>query len=110
MAKAAAKQAFRIDLRAVVYPHGKWWIAHCLELDLVAEGRDPLSALKDLLELSATQVSAAMEAGDLQSIFRSAPPELWALFSRASDLPAASRLRRLPQPLQRFEAREAVLA
>jgi hypothetical protein len=62
MRKAATNQGFRIDLRAVVYRHGKWWIAHCLELDLVAEGRDPSSAIKDLVDISATQVSAAIEA------------------------------------------------
>jgi hypothetical protein len=109
MGKAATNRGFRIALRAVVYRHGKWWIAHCLELDLVAEGRDPSSAIRDLLDISATQLSMAIEAGDLSSVFRSAPPEIWTLFSRAADVSAKSSPRALPRPIERFEAREAVL-
>jgi hypothetical protein len=106
MARTASKQLFRFDLRAVVYKHGEWWIAHCLELDLVAEGRDPQSALKDLMEISSTQLETVLEAGDLESAFRPAPPGIWAMFARAADLLPRRRPRR---PINRFEAREAVL-
>ncbi len=96
----------RIPLRAVVYPHGKWWIAHCLELDLVAEGTTPESALQDLIDLSSVQIKMAVKNNDLRSAFSAAPPEIWAMFSRAKDRP----LKKKPTaPVERFEAREAVL-
>jgi hypothetical protein len=107
MAKAKAKKAFRIELRAVAYRHGEWWIAHCLELDLVAEGKTPKDAMKDVMDLCCTQIEAAMGSGDLQSIFRAAPPEIWAMFSRAEDAPFKGL--REPSCVERFEAREAAL-
>ncbi len=106
MARAKDKQDLRIPLRAVAYRHGEWWIAHCLELDLVAEGHSPTEALRDLLDLSATQIKAAIKRGDLASIFRPAPPEIWATFSRAGDARVGKKPRR---PVERFEAREAAL-
>jgi hypothetical protein len=106
MAKAKAKRKLGIPLRAVAYQHGEWWIAHCLELDIVAEGRDPAHALQDLMDMSASQIDAAIERGDLESVFRAAPPELWAMFSRAQD---TTLKKKPPLPVERFEAREAVL-
>ena len=96
----------RIPLRAVVYPHGKWWIAHCLELDLVAEGDTPELALQDLIDLSSIQIKTAIKNQDLKSAFSAAPPEIWAMFSRAKDRPVKKKL---PVSVESFEAREAVL-
>jgi predicted RNase H-like HicB family nuclease len=96
----------RIPLRAVVYQHGKWWIAHCLELDLVAEGDTPESALQDLIDLSSLQIKTAIENQDLRSVFSAAPPEIWALFSRAKDRP---NKKKPSAPVESFEVREAVL-
>jgi predicted RNase H-like HicB family nuclease len=96
----------RIQLRAVVYPHGKWWIAHCLELDIVAEGKSPESALQDLIDLSSIQIKTAIANQDLRSAFSAAPPEIWAMFSRAKDHPVKKK----PSgPVESFVAREAVL-
>jgi hypothetical protein len=106
MAKVKTDPTFRIELRAVAYRQGDWWIAHCLELDLVAEGKTPLQAIQDVLELSCTQIETAIKSGDIQSVFRAAPPEIWAMFSKAADKPIR---RKPPCPVQRFEAREAVL-
>ena len=106
MASSASKQTFRFDLRAVVYRHGEWWIAHCLELDLVAEGRAPQSAVNDLMEISSTQIDTALKAGDLGSAFRPAPPAIWAMFARAADLLPR---RKPPRLVDRFEVREATL-
>ena len=74
MVHAKGRQELRISLRAVVYPHGEWWIAHCLELDVVAEGRDRKTAIQDLMDLCATQIETAIDTGNLESVFRPAPP------------------------------------
>jgi len=96
-----------IPLRAVVYREGDWWIAHCLELDLVAEGKSPFAALKDVLDLAEFQIRVAMEDGDLDSIFRAAPPEVWRMFSLAE---AFDFRRKPPKPVDRFETRSLALA
>jgi hypothetical protein len=108
MPKSKNGHDVRIELRAVVYRHQRWWIAHCLELDLVAEGKTPAAALQDLIDISVSQVETAKKSGDLESIFRAAPPEIWAMFSRACDAPPMKR--RPLKSVERFEAREAALA
>ena len=108
MGKTRDRNGVRMDLRAVVYRHHKWWIAHCLELDLVAEGTTPENAIRDLIEISISQVEAATKIGNLESIFRAAPPEFWAMFSRAGDVPPIKK-KLASRSIERFEAREAVL-
>jgi hypothetical protein len=103
-----AKRPFSIPLRAVIYREGKWWIAHCLELDLVAEGPSPRRAFQDLMDLSLLQLRVAEEEGDLQSIFRPAPANVWMMFGKANPI-STGRTPRLPNLIERFEARELQL-
>ena len=94
----------RLDLRAVIYQDDRWWIAHCLELDLPAEGKTPQEAVNALIPLIALQVDAALEHDDLPSIFRPAPPEIWTMFTVA-----ASKRFHIPPPpkvVSRFKVRQ----
>ena len=104
----ARGNGFRIALRAVVYRHHAWWIAHCLELDLVAEGKHPAEALNDLRDIAVTQGDLAAREDRLESVFRPAPPEIWAMFARAADAPPLKK--KTMKVVERFEVREAVLA
>jgi hypothetical protein len=94
---------FRIELRGVVYPEDGWWIAHCLELDIAAEGSTPTEALKAVISLCDYQISTAIASGDIDSVFRSAPPEIWSLFTRANDI---RQPRSKHTSFDRFEARQ----
>jgi hypothetical protein len=98
----------KLDLRGVVYREGKAWIAHCLELDVVAEGPNANAAMKDLLDLCAFQIDTAIENNDLESVFRPAPAKYWTLFY------AARQRRRLPKAehaaLGKFDVREFVVS
>lgn len=109
MSKVSVRTDVRIDLRAVVYRHQKWWIAHCLELDLVAEGTTLAGALHDLMEICISQVETATKMGNLESIFRAAPPEFWAMFSRSGHSVPIEK-RPASRSVESFEAREAVFA
>ncbi len=71
------KADFNIPLSGIVYQEGKWWIAHCLELDLVAEGHTASEAIRDCLKLAVFQIQTAFEEGDIRSIFKPAPAEVW---------------------------------
>lgn len=95
-------KAIRIDLRGVAYRDNKWWIAHCLEMDVVVEGATPQEAIKDLIGLCDLKIEDAIKEGDLQSIFRPAPPEIWELYAKATRKPLR---RRLPRRVSRFEVR-----
>ena len=92
----------RLTLRALLYRDDEWWIAHCLETDVVAEGTTPLRAFANLQALTAFQVKTAMEEGDLQSIFHQAPAEILSAFAIGYD----QRIRRRPpKAVERFDVR-----
>lgn len=74
------KPPLKIDLRALIYREGDIWLAHCLELDIVAEGKTPQGASSDLMDLCNLQIKVALEDGDLKSVFRPAPSEFWKMF------------------------------
>ena len=98
----------KLDLRGVVYREGNAWLAHCLELDIVAEGTSAEAAMNDVLDLCAFQIDTATANNDLESIFRPAPAKYWNLFYSAKSkkrLPKASR-----PGLGKFDAREFVVA
>ena len=120
VAKASTKRTnkrvskLRINLSAIVYREGKFWIAHCLELDIVAEGASPDDAMAALISLCDLQIRVALEESDLESIFRPAPPEIWKLFASGNPLRLPSRKRArngqpFNSPVDRFEARELAL-
>ncbi len=75
-----AIQNFNIELRAVIYREDGVWLAHCLEMDIVAEGNSPQQACRDVIELCELQIRVALEEGDIQSVFRPAPPETWKMY------------------------------
>lgn len=92
----------RLMLRALLYRDDDWWVAHCLETDVVAEGHTPTEAFDNLQSLTAFQIETALEEGDLQSIFRQAPPEILAAFATGYD----QRIRRRPpKAVERFDVR-----
>ena len=103
-----------INLSAIVYQEDRVWLAHCLELDIVAEGSDPQDALKSLVALCDLQIRTAMDDGDVASIFRPAPPEIWKLFAsgRQAIVEQRGRSRRtngFKSPVSRFESRKLCL-
>lgn len=75
-----------LQLRFVVYQENGCWIAHCLELDIVAEGQSARLALSDALDLCSTQIEFALAQRDLNSLFHAAPPEFWAMFSKSKPM------------------------
>ena len=67
----------QIDLRAILSREDGVWLAHCLEMDIVAEGTTFRQATQDLVDLCVFQIQTAIEHHDLASVFRPAPPEVW---------------------------------
>jgi hypothetical protein len=104
-----------INLSAIAYCEDGVWIAHCLELDVVADGKNADDAIKSLISLCDFQIRTAMEHGDLGSVFRPAPSEVWAMFAEGTGklLEEKKRSRRVDcfeAPVDRFEARQMAFA
>ena len=106
---AESKSNFRLGFRLVVYREGEIWLAHCLELDIVGEGASAEEAVETAMEVCAMQIESTMECGDIESIFRAAPPEIWKMFAQGNDI-AAPAPKRARSFVSQFEAREAALA
>ncbi len=92
----------RLTLRALIYRDDDWWVAHCLDTDVVAEGKTPVQAFENLQSLTDTQIETALREGDLQSIFRPAPPDIHSAFAIGYDRHIR---RRPPKSVERFDVR-----
>jgi hypothetical protein len=76
---------------------------HCLETDVVAEGRTPTKAFETLSSLTAMQVDVAVEESNLESIFKQAPREICAAFAVGQ---TREIRRKPPKYVQRFDVRD----
>lgn len=102
---------FNVNLSAIAYCEAGTWIAHCLELDIVTEGKDADDAIQSVISLCRLQITAAIEAGDVESIFRPAPSEIWALFAEGRrKLLEEDTSVQAGSSVKRFEARELAFA
>ena len=76
----ARSGATRRHFSVLVYPEDELWLAHCLELDLVAQADDPDRAIEGVLNaIDAVLLDAASESVPLSRLLRErrAPQELW---------------------------------
>jgi hypothetical protein len=98
----------RLDIRVLLYREEPFWLAHCLETDLVAEGDTVAEALDNLIAISNVQIQAALEEGDLASIFSPAPAEIWRLYSVALERPSR-RPRKAVKQVKNVQIRQLAL-
>jgi hypothetical protein len=73
-----------LHLQAFVYqdPESDDYLAHCLQLDLMASGPDAFTASKNLLDVVREQIRYALENDNLEHLIHPAPPEAWGRFSQ----------------------------
>ena len=99
----------RLDFQVLIYPEDDFWIAHCLETDLVGEGDTADEAMQTLIDISNVQIQAAIDAGDLASIFSPAPPDLWRAYAVGKEK-QSKRPKRAIKSLNRLSVRELAMA
>jgi hypothetical protein len=56
------------------------YVAHCLELDIVATSRDLEQVKSDMVDLIKAQVDYAFSNNNLAHLYHPAPPEVWQEF------------------------------
>jgi predicted RNase H-like HicB family nuclease len=59
------------------------YLAHCAELDLVAEGASVSEACAELLNVVDVQVRTCLQNDNLENLFFPAPKEVWEKLGRA---------------------------
>jgi predicted RNase H-like HicB family nuclease len=70
-----AERHAHVQVRALVYREDGDYVAHALEMDLVAQGKTEKAALAELQHMVACQVSFALQRGELHLIRFPAPRE-----------------------------------
>lgn len=80
--------SLRVPLRIVLYREGKSWLAHCLELDLIGDGRNQKTALKSLAEAIFTQLDGCMRHG-IQDFFHPAHGKYFHMYAAGKDVAEA---------------------
>jgi len=78
------ERASIIGLQVLVEKVDDRFVAHCLELDIVAEDETVDAVRRELEELVAAQFRFAIEHDNLENFYHPAPPEAWARFAQAS--------------------------
>jgi predicted RNase H-like HicB family nuclease len=71
-------------LRGLIYPEDGRYIAHALEIDLVAVGDTPRAALERLIEQLQFWAADAIEHDTVPQLMRPAPAPYWQAFARAT--------------------------
>ena len=80
----------RIPVRIVFYREGGFWIAHCLEFDLVGNGKSKRKALDMLAEAIDIQVEATLKTGNAANLFRQADPKYHLMYAKGKDVAGGS--------------------
>jgi predicted RNase H-like HicB family nuclease len=76
---------FDISLRVVFYKEDSHWIAHCLEFDLLGDGRTKEKALESLTEAIGLQLEESFKHNNSGNLFSPAPSEAWEMFALGKD-------------------------
>jgi predicted RNase H-like HicB family nuclease len=76
----------RIPLRAVFYREDGFWIAHCLEFDLVGHGETREEALDLLSQAIHTQIAASVKHKNPANLFSPADGRYFRMFAAGKDV------------------------
>lgn len=70
-------------LHAIVYLDAETgeFLAHCLELDLMASGKDAKEAGSDLIDVVTTQIQYAVDHDNFEFLIHPAPQDAWQRFA-----------------------------
>ncbi|SRR6266481_3912444 len=68
---------YELPIRVLFYREGKDFVAHALELDLVAYGRNEKAAAQELEEMMMAQMSYASQLNEPELVYHPAPKEFF---------------------------------
>lgn len=82
------------NLHVLIYKEENAWLAHCLELDIVAVDANKSVVEKDIVDLISAQIESAAEHNNIENIFKPAPAKDWAKLYFASKTCNIKKLKR----------------
>jgi hypothetical protein len=66
-----------IKLNVLIYKEDGEWVAHCLQMDVIATSTDRSTVEDDIVDLIKAQVEYAIDHDNMSNIFKPAPMEEW---------------------------------
>ena len=75
----------KLHLDIVITQEEDYWLAHCLQLDIVTTAETLERVKSDILDLIGVQISYAFEHNNLDNLFFPAPAEVWKKFTQPVD-------------------------
>src|SRR3990170_4959529 len=70
----------------------KVFLAHCLDMDIVSQGKTQKEAISELIGLIKTQMEYCLENDMLDTLFRPAPKEYWDMYHRSQAIKILNQL------------------
>ena len=80
--EGAMRKTISMVFNILAKKEGEIWIAHCLELDIVATGQSLENVKAEIKDLILAQVDYAFSNDNLENLYRPAPAEVWKEFYR----------------------------
>ena len=74
-----------IGVNILIKEEDGMFVAHCLELDIVAVAKTLDQAQREVVSLICAQVDYAFSNNNLDNLFHPAPPEVWAEFFKCKE-------------------------
>ena len=75
-----SEEANGMTFNVIVKKEDGLFVAHCLELDIVATAKSKGEVVKDMGDLIVAHVDYAFSNDNLEYLYKLAPPEVWADF------------------------------
>ncbi len=69
----------------LVKEEDNFYVAHCLELDIVATGKTPDDAKREIVALVCAQVDYAFSNDNIENLYHPAPKEVWEEFFKCKE-------------------------
>jgi len=88
-----------IHVNVLVEPQEDCFVAHCLELDIVATGDSADAAFRDVIDLILAQLEYAVANDNMEHFFNPAPPEAWSKLAAIRDKSPKCTYERVQEPI-----------
>lgn len=65
------------DFKVLIKFKDELWIAHCLELDIVASGKTREQVQEEMVDLILAQIRYALDNNNMEHLYHAAPASVW---------------------------------
>ena len=101
---------YRIPLRIVFYKEEGDWIAHCLEFDVIGDGKTKSAAIESLRTAMSMQIADSVRHNNPENLITPADTKYWQMYAAGTDVADVGLDIAFPKSaefiIERTEARE----